>query len=160
MPKVSKYITHIQPKLDLIESWYRNGAIDIDVARNLNVGYSTYLKYKNDYPELRARTQVGKEEADLKVESALFKNATGFYYQEEVAIKCKESYYDEKGKKVEKEHVEVVEVEKYAKPDTMSQMYWLNNRDPKNWSQKQKIEMTGEALVSINDNIPKNSKNS
>lgn len=159
MPKVSKYITHIQPKLDLIEAWYRNGAIDVDVARNLNVGYSTYLKYKNDYPELKERTQVGKEEADLKVESSLFNNATGFYYEEETPIKCKDSYYDEQGKKVEKEHVEVVSVKKYSKPDTMAQMYWLNNRDPNNWSQKQKVEMTGEALVSINDNIPR-SKNS
>lgn len=68
------------------------------------------MKYKNDYPELKERTQVGKEEADLKVESSLFNNATGFYYEEETPIKCKDSYYDEQGKKVEKEHVEVVSI--------------------------------------------------
>lgn len=66
---------------------------------------------------------------------------------------------NEQGKKVEKEHVEVVSVKEYSKPDTMAQMYWLNNRDPNNWSQKQKVQMTGGALVSINDNIPR-SKNS
>lgn len=37
MPKVSKYLTHLQPKLNLIEAWYRNASIDVDVAKNLNV---------------------------------------------------------------------------------------------------------------------------
>lgn len=80
MPKVNKYITHVQPKLDFIEAWYRNGAIAVYVARNLNVGYSTFLKYKNDYPELKERTLVGKEEAKLKVENSLFNKATRLYY--------------------------------------------------------------------------------
>lgn len=37
MPKVSKYLTHLQPKLNLIKAWYRNASIDVDVAKNLNV---------------------------------------------------------------------------------------------------------------------------
>ncbi|MEG0366837.1 MAG: hypothetical protein RR585_08375 [Coprobacillus sp.] len=155
MPKISKYVTHVLPKLELIEAWYRNGADDKNVADNLNVGYSTYLKYKNEYPDLKERSQVGKEEADLKVESNLFLNATGYTYEEEVPIKCKNTHYDDRGKKVEEEHVVVVSVKKYAKPETMAQIYWLNNRNPKHWSQKQKIEMSGEALVNINDNIPR-----
>lgn len=132
MPKVSKYITHIQPKLDLIEAWYRNGAIDVDVARNLNVGYSTYLKYKNDYPELKERTQVGKEEADLKVESALFKRATGYDYDE-----VKEEYEDGE---LSKRTV----IKKHVAPDTTAQIYWLKNRDPNNWKDKQDINVSSD----------------
>lgn len=154
--KTNLYFAKVEPKLDLIESWYRNGADDKIVASNLNVGYSTFLKYKSDHRELRERTIVGKEEADLKVESNLYMNATGYDYTEEVAIKCKRSYYDDKGKKVEIEHIETATIRKHHPAETMAQMYWLNNRRPANWSQKQKLELSGEAGVIINNDIPRN----
>lgn len=143
MAKQSKYDTHVLPNLDLIESWYRNGAIDVDVAKNLNIGYSTYLKYKNEYPELKARTQVGKEEADLKVVSALYRRAVGYEYEE-----VKEEYEDGVISKR-------IITKKEVAPDTTAQIFWLKNRDPKNWKDKQDVNVSGEALVSINDNIPR-----
>jgi len=52
------------------------------------------------------------------------------------AIKCKEIYYDDNGKRVEKERVEIVEVEKHIPADFRSQQFWLKNRNPKLWSDK------------------------
>ena len=53
------------------------------------------------------------------------------------AIKCKEVYYDDNGKRVEKERIEVVEVEKHIPADFRSQQFWLKNRNPQQWSDKQ-----------------------
>jgi hypothetical protein len=52
------------------------------------------------------------------------------------AIKCKEIYYDDNGKRVEKERVEIVEVDKHIPADFRSQQFWLKNRNPKQWSEK------------------------
>ena len=148
MGKLTKYQPHVEPKLETIEAWYRNGADDKIVAGNLNVGYSTYLKYKQENPELMKVTIVGKEPADLKVESSLYNNAIGYYYTEEVAFKCKNISFDENGKRVEKEEVVVAEVRRYAKPETIAQFFWLKNRKPKEWKDKQDIEINGELQAS------------
>lgn len=139
--KTNLYFAKVSPKLDLIESWYRNGADDKIVANNLNVGYSTFLKYKSDHEELRECCLVGKEEADLKVESALFKRAMGYEY-DEVTFE-----YGEETKRVTKQVV----------PDTTAQIFWLKNRKPKEWRDKQDIELSGNAGVVINNDIPRKS---
>ena len=45
----SKYLTHVEPKLKLIEGWARDGLTDEQIAKNLNIAYSTFKEYKNKY---------------------------------------------------------------------------------------------------------------
>lgn len=148
MAKKSKYYTHVLPKLELIESWYRNGAIDEDVASNLNVGYSTYLKYKNMYPELLERTIVGKEETDLRIESDLYKRARGY------TTVVTEEKLDRSG------NIRVLKKEIHVPGDVGAQIFWLKNRCPDKWRDKQDVSFSGEAQVLINDDIPTKSKGS
>lgn len=140
--KKGKYDTHVKPKLSLIEGWCRNGAIDVDVASNLNVAYSTFQKYKSEHKELREVLQVGKAEADIKVESALFRRAIGF--KEKVV----------KGKLTKDGEVVNVEEEVFMPPDTIAAIFWLKNRKPKEWKDKQEVEIEGNSLVSIVNDIP------
>ena len=66
------------------------------------------------------------------------------------AIKCKEIYYDDNGKRVEKERVEIVEVEKHLPADFRSQQFWLKNRNPKQWSDKHDEPDDHDKSVTLN----------
>ena len=37
----SKYFTHVEPKLKLVECWARDGLTDEQIANNLGIAYST-----------------------------------------------------------------------------------------------------------------------
>ena len=52
MARPSKYETHVQPKLMLIEAWARDGLTDADMCRNLDIGKDAFIDYKKRYPEL------------------------------------------------------------------------------------------------------------
>ena len=153
-PKRGKYYTHVEPRLIEVEGWARDGLIDEQIAKNLGVAYSTFRVYKSKHPALSAALKRSKAIADREVENALFKNATGYEYTEEQAIKLKRVFYLD-GKRHEEERVEVVEVKKYRFPDTTAQIFWLKNRKPKEWRDKQEVEHSGDLGVVIVDDIPK-----
>lgn len=67
-----------------------------------------------------------KEIADRQVENALHKTALGFYYEEDMVTN----------------QGDVVRVKKYSKPNTTAQIFWLKNRKPADWRDKQEIEQT------------------
>jgi hypothetical protein len=131
MAPQNKYLTHVLPKMELIKAWARRGAIEEDIARNLNVGVSTFSMYKNKYPELKEALEQEKDVADLKVESALFKRAVGYTYTE-----TKEKVCDDGS-------VERTTTVKEVVPDTTAQIFWLKNRRPDLWRDKQDIEHSG-----------------
>jgi hypothetical protein len=119
--------------LALIAGWARDGLSEKQIATNLSVAYSTFRTYKEKYSALSVALKENEEIADIEVENALHENATGKYVKEKKAFKVKETYYDNEGRKCEKEKVVVVEVETYIKPDTLAQAIWLNNRRPEKW---------------------------
>lgn len=119
------YYAKVLPKLEIIKGWYRNGADDNTVASNLNIGRSTYALYKSQYDELYQASLEGKEEADIKVESALYKRAIGY------TVTLKEEKLDKNG------DVRVLEKDMHVPGDTTAQIFWLKNRLPKQWRDKQ-----------------------
>ena len=123
----------IKEKLPLIEAWCREGVLEKDIARSLGISVSTLEDYKAKHPEFSEAIKKGKEIGDSAVVNSLFKKCTGAYVKEEKAIKCKEVYYDEDGRRCEREVVNVVVVDTFIPPDTMAMMYWLNNRQPEKW---------------------------
>lgn len=85
----------------------------------------------------------GKEVVDIEVENALLKRALGYSYEE------KKVEVSEEGTKVTKTIKEVV-------PDTTAQIFWLKNRRPDRWRDKQDIEHSGQiGGVTIVNDIPK-----
>src|SRR5690606_41175172 len=65
----SKYHTHVEPRLKEIEAWARDGLTDEQIAKNLGVAYSTFRKYKDEYPAFSAALKKGKEVVDIEVEN-------------------------------------------------------------------------------------------
>lgn len=140
----SKYETHVKPNIFLVEHWVKDGMTDEQIAKRLNVAYSTFREYVKKYPELSAALKKSKEIVDYEVEESLYKKCIGSYAKETKAIKLKEVYYDEEGRRCERERVEVVEVDTFIPPDTMAIAIWLNNRRPDKWRRNHNKEKLDE----------------
>lgn len=123
----TKYYTHVEPKLELIECWARDGLTDEQISKNLGIAYSTFKEYKKTYSDLSAALKKGKEIIDYQVENALLKRALGYEYEE-----------------ITYEHGEETKrVVKQVAPDTTAQIFWLKNRKPLQWRDKRDIEHSG-----------------
>ena len=110
------------------------GATDSEVADFFEIDRSTLYRWKHTKSGFRDALKVGKDEPDNRVERSLYQKATGHYYTEQEAIKIKVSQYEEK--------VEIVEVERYAPPDTTAGIFWLKNRRKDEWRDKIDGQMT------------------
>ena len=120
--------------LTLLNGWARDGLTDEQIANNMGIATGTIYEYKNRFPEIAEALKKGKEIVDMEVENALLKRALGYRYVEEVLTK----------------EGDVVEVEKVVQPDTTAQIFWLKNRKPAVWRDKQSVELEGMKQVIIN----------
>lgn len=131
--RTTKYDTHVLPKLTLIEAWARDGDIDETIALKLGIAYSTFKEYKKNYPALSDTLKKGKEVVDIEVENALLKRALGYEYIETT---------EEFGEITRR-------VTKQVAPDTTAQIFWLKNRKPAEWRDKQEIETNGSVDITV-----------
>lgn len=135
-----KYEEWLRPeKLVLLEGWARNGLTDEQIANNIGIRTSTFYEWKKKYVEFAEALKKSKEVADLEVENALFKRATGYTVTETKVIES-----DKDGKKTET-------IIKHIPPDTTAQIFWLKNRKPDEWRDKRvvedKIELESDGFI-------------
>ena len=123
------------------------GATDQDIADAFHVSRRTIIRWRQTYPSFNTACQSGKEVADAKVKKSLFERAVGFEYQE------KESVIDVDPRTGEQKPVRVRTLTKKAVPDTMAQMYWLNNRCREEFSQTQKVTLDGSVQARPYENL-------
>lgn len=110
------------------------GATDAELGEFFDVDERTINNWKIDYPEFFQSIKKGKQIADAKVAQALFHRATG-YSHEDVDIKV-----------IEGEIVQTP-LTKYYPPDATSAIFWLKNRQPTKWRDKQVTEHEGQITV-------------
>lgn len=134
MAKYEKWIN--SDGLLQIAAWARNGLSEKEIAQNMGVAYSTFNEWKKKFSELSEALKKGKAVTDIIVENALYKNATGYSYIEQVSATKKEVFY--KDGKREKEVITPVALDliRHKPPETTAQIYWLKNRMPQDWSDK------------------------
>lgn len=147
MARKGKYESHVLPYLDIIPAWCRKGVTDEQIAKKLGVAYSTFREYKRQHPELAEAMKFQKEHADMIVESALFRKCNGYTVEVSKVVKCKKVYYDEQGRKCEKEELQTGIEEVHIPADTNAQKFWLQNRDAENWREKRDLAVEGEMKV-------------
>ena len=128
-----------QDKLTLLESWSRDGLTNEQIANNIGINVKTLYDWKNKKSDISNALKKGKEVVDIEVENALLKRALGYKYDEVTY---------ENG-------VETKRVTKEVQPDTTAQIFWLKNRKPKNWKDKQNSENTSDdvnnRIIKISD---------
>ena len=129
-----------------VERLCKLGTTDRDLCLFFNVSPQTVENWKKTHPEFFLALMKGKQEADTNVAEAMYKNATGYDYYEEQAVKLREtSYVDGKVSKV-REYLEVVTVRRHQPADTTAQIFWSKNRRPDLWRDVKKIDSEPEMV--------------
>ena len=114
-----------EEKLLLLEGWARQGLIDEQIAKNIGITAKTLYDWKNNHSDICKALKKGKEVIDIQVENALLKNALGYAFIEETI---------ENGRSTKK-------IKKHMPPDTTAQIFWLKNRRPDLWREKQQFDI-------------------
>lgn len=114
-------------RLTLLEGWARSGLTNEQIARNIGVAESTLYNWLRDQPKIKEALKKGKEVIDFEVENALYKSAIGFWAD------------DPDGNPYE-----------YVKPSPGAQIFWLKNRKPHMWREKQEVQHSGQVNSNVN----------
>ena len=126
-----------------IEGWARDVATDEQIAHNIGIHPSTLYEWQKKYPDISESLKRGKEVIDRQVRERT--QSIRYEYEEVKQIIEK----DDKGKdrkRIEKTVKQVI-------PDTTAQIFWLKNRKPAEWRDKQNLEVEGNLDISSMDKL-------
>lgn len=117
----------------LIEGWARDGLTDEQIASNIGISRSTLFEWRRKYPNISNALKRGKEVIDRMVENALLKAALGYEFEEDGMTK----------------DGDVVPLRRVQHPNTTALIFWLKNRKPAEWRDKQEVNHSGDLGISI-----------
>ena len=107
----------------------------------MGISKATLYQWQINYPEFSDALKRGKKPVDDEVENALLKSALGFEYEETIT----DTFEHEDGKAYS--HTKVYK--RYSPPSNTAQIFWLKNRRPDRWRDKQDISGTFEPVQII-----------
>ncbi|WP_279166634.1 hypothetical protein [Thomasclavelia cocleata] len=132
---MAKYKEWLEPEgLLKIEAWARDGLINEQIAHNIGIRRETLSEWAKKYPNISNALKRGKEVPDIEVENSLYKRAVGYNYTETT----KELKLNPSTGKFEM--MITKEVTKHVVPDTTAEIFWLKNRKPDVWKDKQEVQ--------------------
>lgn len=160
-----------------IEGWARDGLTDEQIAENIGIRRETLYDWKKKFSNISNALKRGKEIVDRQVENALLKRALGYEFSEKKYIQVEmseEEHYAVCKAEVQRykfDHPEataeeirafelgvpkykMVLVEEKVKdvaPDVTAQIFWLKNRKPDVWRDKQQVEHSGGVTNTVID---------
>lgn len=121
---------------EVVEKVCRLGATDKEIAEFLDVSEATINNWKIQHPKFLESIKRGKTYSDANVADRLYQRAIGFEHDsEEIKVVDKE--------------IARVPVRKIYPPDPTAAIFWLKNRRPKDWRDKQEIDQKTEHSGSI-----------
>lgn len=106
------------------------GATDDDLAGFFEVNVDTIHEWKKVHPQFSDSLKKGKEIADANVANRLYQRAMGYVGKTTKFATFEGAITDSK------------EVEEHYPPDTTAAIFWLKNRQPKKWRDKQEVGFT------------------
>ncbi|MBL7685225.1 MAG: helix-turn-helix domain-containing protein [Deltaproteobacteria bacterium] len=115
----------------LLQKLSAAGLTDKQMSEVFEISEDTFNEYKKR-PEFSETLKEGKSIADEKVERALFERALGFTHKET-------KFFAHEGIVIDSR-----EVDKVYPPDVTACIFWLKNRNPKEWRDKQEMIHSGE----------------
>jgi transcriptional regulator with XRE-family HTH domain len=136
---IDEYLT--EDGLLLLEGWARDGLTNEEIAANIGVTSKTLYEWISKKREIGDALKKGKAPVDIKVENQLLKSALGFKVTVKKAIKVKTKKNKPGVGLIEEEHIEMVDEEQYIPPVPAAQFFWLKNRRPDKWREKQDINV-------------------
>lgn len=110
------------------------GFTDKDMADFFEVDESTITRWKQEHEEFRTSIKSGKQHSDEAIVNALYHKALGYTLTEEKEEESQDGF-------------KKVRTVKQVAGDTGAMIFWLKNRMPKEWRDKQ--EVTNETTVKV-----------
>lgn len=107
------------------------GKTNKEIAAGLSISTGTLFSWGRVHPEFLSALKSGKDVADAKVENSLFQRAFGYEYEE---VKEEDDCGDHK----------ITKTLKHVPGDVTACIFWLKNRRPAHWKDKQVQEITGK----------------
>lgn len=139
---ITKYDSHIEPNLEVIQGWLRNGCTEESVAVSLGVGYRTWKRYKSQHDDFRdAIREARKPIVALAVNSAI-KQMQGYYVDEQETELHETGQKDKKGEPIFRRVIK--KRSRYIPPSLGATCLILFNWDPEHWKDKREIKHSGE----------------
>lgn len=119
---ISEWIT--ENNLLKLRAWARDGYTDEQIACKIGISRQTLYRWRKKEEEIDKALKKGKEIADIEVENALFSRAVGGYYTES----------KEEIKTIDGQEIKTTSTRKrYQAPDVTACIWWLKNRKPDTW---------------------------
>lgn len=132
--------------LKRVSMWVADGLTLAEVCKRMGIDRSYLTKLRKQSPELEAAISTEREIVDHEVENAMFKSASGYMVTET----RKTVMIDASGNRSEK----IETYDKHVPANSVAQIFWLKNRKPSHWRDKQETELSGGiGLVQIVDDI-------
>jgi|SRR5690625_922287 len=103
------------------------GATDKELADFFHVSEQTINTWKKRHKRFLESLKKGKDAADAEVASKLFHRATGYEHPEADI-------------KVISGEIVITPTIKHYPPDTTAAIFWLKNRQPSKWRDKQEVD--------------------
>jgi hypothetical protein len=112
------------------------GLTDAEIADFFGVAVRTLYNWKVDYKAFAKALKQGKKAPDERVQASLYKRACGYEFKSE-------KVFQHQGVVVRAKTTE------HVPPDTTAAIFWLKNRDPENWRDRQEHDHGGKLIVKL-----------
>lgn len=117
------------------EKLCRFGATDVELAQFFDVSLASIMKWKVRYPEFLQSLKVGKEAADERVVRSLYHRAMGYTYDSTKIFMP-----------AGREEPVYAPYREHVPPDTVAAIFWLKNRRPDLWRDRQEHDHSGTII--------------
>ena len=150
----SKYQSNVKHRMNEIKKWRREGYTEEQISKLVGVAYSTFMEYKNKYPELREALKESRELLVSDLEDSLFQIAMGKKTATTTRIKKEYNYRTGKLEVVE----ENIEIREYL-PNTTALIFALKNLEVNSWKDRRdstieiSTDETKESISKLIDTI-------
>lgn len=128
-PKKNGRPTLFKPEfIEKVNKLALEGKTDAQISKSFKISEATLNNWKKQYPEFFASLKQGKEEADQIVEQSLYQRACGYSHPDTHVSNYQGA-------------ITLTGITKHYPPDTTAAIFWLKNRKPAEWRDRQ--ELTG-----------------
>lgn len=121
-PKATVFLPDMLAEVKAV-AW--RGATDDEIASTFGVSRSLFQKWKSFYPDFRQAIETGRTHADAEVVQALFQEAIGYEYEEQIAAGRAGT---------------IKKVKRYARPNGDLIKFWLKNRQKEHWGDRLSLD--------------------
>jgi hypothetical protein len=118
--------------INMIACWSRRGLTYQEISDHMGVCLKTLENWRKKSKCIEEALN-GREMSICLVENALYREALGYYYMDQVVTN--------KG--------DIVDIKKYKPPSLSAQIFYLKNRIPKYWTDRREHHHTGDNYSEI-----------